>query len=213
MSRIVALDYGHGGVMAGEYQTAGKRYRFQDGHEVLEGVLNREIAARMVPKLLALGLRVWDVVSGRELGAADTDPSALDPRDIPLAVRVSNANEALVSPSIYVSVHCNAIAPSSSGPSQGARGSNVFHYPSVASTEVARVVGGALRDAQAVTGIHYRGDRQASFYVLRHTRMPAILVECGFFDNREEAERLATPAVQEAIASALVSGIDRAIAR
>ena len=49
--------------------------------------------------------------------------------------------------------------------------------------------------------------KTAGFYVLRHTRMPAILVEGGFLTNPTEALMLADPAVRQRIAEAIGRGI------
>lgn len=52
-----------------------------------------------------------------------------------------------------------------------------------------------------------RGVRQASFYVLRNTFMPAVLVECGFLSNRSEDKLLRTEAHRERLAEGICRGI------
>jgi hypothetical protein len=47
----------------------------------------------------------------------------------------------------------------------------------------------------------------ANFHVLRETRMPAILVECGFMTNREEYGLLKSDAYRRKCAEAIVIGI------
>ncbi len=58
-----------------------------------------------------------------------------------------------------------------------------------------------------------RGVKKANFAVLRETRMPAILIECGFMTNREEAALLMEKAYRlqraKAIAHALSTWIYR----
>jgi N-acetylmuramoyl-L-alanine amidase len=49
---------------------------------------------------------------------------------------------------------------------------------------------------------------QGPFYVLVGAMMPAVLVECGFLSNADEAHLLETPSYQQALAN----GIARAIA-
>jgi len=51
------------------------------------------------------------------------------------------------------------------------------------------------------------GTKEALFYVLLGTKMPAILVETGFLSNPEEEKRLSTPAYQDDVARALAAGV------
>ena len=46
-----------------------------------------------------------------------------------------------------------------------------------------------------------------SIYLLSHLQIPAVLVECGFLSNYEEAEKLTTKDYQKQVAHALCSGI------
>ncbi len=52
-----------------------------------------------------------------------------------------------------------------------------------------------------------RGVRQAGFYVLRNTFMPAVLVECGFLSNQSEDKLLRTEAHRERLAEGISRGI------
>ncbi len=50
------------------------------------------------------------------------------------------------------------------------------------------------------------GTKEALFYVLLGTKMPAILVETGFLSNPEEEKRLSSPGYQDDVARAIASG-------
>ena len=52
-----------------------------------------------------------------------------------------------------------------------------------------------------------RGCKTAGFYVIKYTRMPAALVECGFMDSLVEAGRMLSVAYQLETASELVSAL------
>jgi len=52
------------------------------------------------------------------------------------------------------------------------------------------------------------GTKEALFYVLLGTKMPAILVETGFLSNGEEEKRLASSGYQDEVARAIASGVE-----
>jgi N-acetylmuramoyl-L-alanine amidase len=59
----------------------------------------------------------------------------------------------------------------------------------------------------AATSWEDGGVKVANLHMTRETRMPAILVECGFISNPEQEAQLATPAMQRTIAVAIARGI------
>jgi len=54
-----------------------------------------------------------------------------------------------------------------------------------------------------------RGVKKSNFYVLRHTNMPAVLVECEFISNPETRRFLKEPENQLALAQAIGKGIQK----
>jgi N-acetylmuramoyl-L-alanine amidase len=71
----------------------------------------------------------------------------------------------------------------------------------------ARLIEGRLRERlglRASRGIRQTG---AALDVLRGTGVPAVLLEVGFIDHPEEGARLASPAGQDLLASALAAAI------
>ena len=58
----IVVDYGHGGMIDNQYQTAGKQYTFSDYDDywIGEGVINRKIAAYLIRYALEAGVKVWD---------------------------------------------------------------------------------------------------------------------------------------------------------
>ncbi|HSN49666.1 MAG TPA: N-acetylmuramoyl-L-alanine amidase, partial [Bacteroidales bacterium] len=47
-----------------------------------------------------------------------------------------------------------------------------------------------------------RGVKEADFYVLKNTKMPAVLTENGFYSNPEECEKLLSAEYRDDIAKA-----------
>ncbi len=54
-----------------------------------------------------------------------------------------------------------------------------------------------------------RGIRTARFYVLKYTRIPAVLVESGYISNKYEEAKLRDPAFLDSLARAVTKGILR----
>jgi N-acetylmuramoyl-L-alanine amidase len=50
-------------------------------------------------------------------------------------------------------------------------------------------------------------DKEAGFYILKRTKCPAALVECGFMDNKESLHFLVSPDGRKAIKSVIIDGI------
>ena len=46
-----------------------------------------------------------------------------------------------------------------------------------------------------------------TYYLLKRTEVPTIIVECGFLSNPEEAEKLTEKNYQKKMADAIVKGI------
>ena len=46
-----------------------------------------------------------------------------------------------------------------------------------------------------------------TYYLLKKTEVPALIVECGFLSNWEEAEKLIQDSYQEEMAKAIAEGI------
>jgi len=114
---------------------------------------------------------------------------------VPLSQRVAIANS--YRNAIFVCIHFNAAGRS------GANGIETYYYSSESADLAASihryVVGGAPTEN--------RGLRRRGYYVLRKTRIPAVLVECGFLTNPLEAELAQTAGYRQKLANEIASGI------
>ncbi len=113
---------------------------------------------------------------------------------VTLQDRVKYANE--LEADLFVSVHANSFKP-------GTRGTETFYY-NANSEAFARVV---HRHLIAATQFPDRKVKTAPFYVIKHTKMPAVLTETGFLSHPYENAQLASPAFQDKVAQALVAAI------
>ncbi len=121
--------------------------------------------------------------------------------EIDLEPRVQFANR--LQADVFISIHANSLA--SRNPSVS--GVESYHAPgSTLGFALATMV---HQQVIAATGARDRGVRSARFYVVRHTTMPAILLETGFVTNPQEAANLSDPNYQERLAQGIAQGIDQ----
>lgn len=100
---------------------------------------------------------------------------------------------------VFVSIHLNSGPPA-------AKGFEVFSFPG--SREGARLRDAILAEiSKAFRDWVNRGGKEANYAVLRGTKMPAALVECGFITNSEEERRLHDPAIRQRMAEVIAKGI------
>lgn len=178
----ITLDAGHG------YNTAGKRV--PDG-SMREWEYNNEVTNRMSNMLL----NEYDQV--QVLLTHDTSGK----HDVSLAQRCQKANA--WGADVFVSVHANAYGSGGFNSAMGIETFTSLSKPKVA-VQLAEKVQKKLLSA---TGLHNRGVKHVDFYLLKHTDMTAILVECGFMTNKDEAALLKTTAYRDICAHAIVNGL------
>jgi N-acetylmuramoyl-L-alanine amidase len=114
---------------------------------------------------------------------------------VPLATRVAIANS--YRNAIFVCIHFNATGR------RGASGIETYFYGRdslpLASAIHYYVAGGAPSEN--------RGVRRRGFYVLRKTRIPAVLVECGFLTNPTEAAYAQHASYRQKLAEEIAAGV------
>lgn len=116
-----------------------------------------------------------------------------------MKARVDLINEK--APGLAVSIHQNSYHE------EEIHGAQVFYYShSVEGHTAAKLM------QQALLGADSENTRQEkandTYYLLRRTQVPTIIVECGFLSNQQEAELLAGKDYQKKIAKAIATGID-----
>jgi N-acetylmuramoyl-L-alanine amidase len=118
---------------------------------------------------------------------------------VSLTERTNIANQYAGRSAVFVSIHFNA------GRREGAYGIETYYNNDRAYRLAALVHPRVIRAMDSIDrGIRYRG-----YWVLRKNRLPAILVECGFLTNRDEAARISDSNFRESIARALADAIVR----
>lgn len=64
-----------------------------------------------------------------------------------------------------------------------------------------------------VTDLHHKTVQRAGFMVLKSPDIPSVLVELGFISNRKGEENLSSKAHQQALATALLAGVQAYVAK
>ena len=100
---------------------------------------------------------------------------------------------------LFVSIHANAINLSR----PDVNGLETYYYSNAGSRFARTVHDTVLR----TMGMRDRRVRQARFYVIRRTSMPAILIEVGFVTGAEDINNLRDPAWRSRMANAIARGI------
>ena len=119
--------------------------------------------------------------------------------DLDLSTRVSIANRTYAD--IFVSIHANA----SRGKRRDINGLETFYYTGWRGRLLAKKIQKQI--LKASPGSPDRGVRQARYYVIKNTKMPAALVEIGFLTGRLDARKLEKSIHRKRIAYAITRGI------
>jgi N-acetylmuramoyl-L-alanine amidase len=192
-SYMWCIDNGHGAF------TQGKRSPvLPDGRQLLEYEFNRDISARIFTALDRVGVAYYNVIPEVQVGNFLTE-------------RVDRANRLSSSlPKLFLSIHGNA------GPAptlqdfadDTVRGIETWYYHgSTNGRNMAAVFQRHLIERTGMVNRHLRSKVTGQFYVLRATRMPAVLTENGFYNNRFDLESMLTAEFRQTIAEAHVAAI------
>jgi N-acetylmuramoyl-L-alanine amidase len=198
---LYILDPGHGGVIDGVYQTSGKRSpKFDDGYVFYEGEHNRVIVKMLQEQLEERGIDAIDIVNSD--------------MDVSLGERVRRANElGRELDCVYISIHHDAFGNGRDWTSP----SGMSVYTSKGETKSDEFASHVMQELVCQFGdtMKYRrdftdgdSDKEADFYVLRKTSMPAVLCELGFMTNKAECERMRAKEFKQACVTAIIDAIE-----
>lgn len=116
--------------------------------------------------------------------------------EIDLEPRVQMAEQAQAD--LFVSIHANSMGMER----PDVNGAETYYYSN--GEALAQTIQSSIVSS---LGMNDRGIKQARFYVLRRTSMPAVLVETGYVTGSEDAPRLADANFRNQMAVAIARGI------
>ena len=181
----VVIDAGHGGSDPGKVGI----------NNQLEKEINLKIAEILKDFLQAEGI---EVVMTRESDAGLYDEGASNKKVQDMKRRLEIIEKA--DPVIVVSIHQNSYHE------EYVKGAQVFYYTtSESSRQLAEVIQEQLRSLDPDNRREAKGND--SYFLLKKTSKPIVIVECGFLSNREEAEKLSSALFQEEMAWNIHMGI------
>lgn len=182
----IVIDAGHGGFDPGKIGI----------NNSLEKNINLSIAI-MVKELLELN--DIKVVMTREDDNGLYSSSDRNKKNADLKKRVEIIDE--INPSLVVSIHQNSYSDSK------IKGAQVFyHKKSNEGKTLAETLQTQLVDSLDKTN-HRIAKSNESYYMLKKTECPLVIVECGFLSNPTEAELLISEEYQQKVAWAIHLGI------
>lgn len=189
--KVVVIDAGHGAEDPGKVGVNG----------VLEKDINLEVAKLLRDYLTTEGIQV---VMTRE------DDQGLYPSDAgnkkleDMRKRVEKIND--TKPDLVVSVHQNSYSDADIW------GAQVFYYThSKDGKDAAETI------QEVMKTLNEENKRQAkandTYYMLKKTEVPTVIVECGFLSHPEEADLLATKEYQKKVAEVIGNGVIKWLAK
>ena len=184
-TKVVVLDSGHGGDDPGKIGANG----------VKEKDINLAIARLLKKKLEKQGIFV---VMTREGEDDLSDPGAVNAKVQDLQRRVQLIHEK--KPDCVISIHQNSY------PDAAVKGAQVFYYTTSGEGKAAaEILQNELLEIDPENKKREKANN--TYYILKKTEVPTVIVECGFLSNHKEAEKLSDEAYQGKIAEAVVKGI------
>lgn len=179
---LVCFDPGHGGKFSGAVSASGRYIEKDNTLAVARAIQERE-----------KNLQGVDFIYTRL-----EDKHFAENLNVDIQARCDIANQA--GADIFISIHQNA------GANYEGYGVETFHYPG--SREGEKLAEAIRLKIVMNTNLYNRGVKEASFYVLKYTNMPAALVEAGFVGGKpEEAEYVSQHETIQKIAEGILMGL------
>lgn len=184
---VIVIDSGHGGIDSGKVSVLGD----------YEKDVNLAIACKLKKILEKSG---YSVVMTRDSdeGLYSEESSNKKAEDMRKRCEIiDNSNARLA-----VSIHQNSYHE------EGVKGAQVFYYEmSEDGEKLANFIQNRLIEKLDKTNTR-KAKSNESYYLLRKTATPTVIVECGFLSNYEEASKLIEESYQKKIAKAVFEGIE-----
>ena len=183
----IVVDAGHGGDDPGKIGI----------NDALEKDINLQIALKLQKILEQNNIKVV-MTRNTDAGLYSEGATNKKAEDMQKRCKIIEDSNALFT----VSIHQNSYT------SPEIQGAQVFYYgESQEGKELAEVLQKSLV-AELDKENHRTAKANESYYLLKKTESPTVIVECGFLSNSQEAELLSDAEYQQKVAVAISKGIE-----
>lgn len=184
--KVIVIDPGHGGNDPGKVGVNGAK----------EKDINLAIALTLRDYMEKEG---YEVVMTRDTDTGLYEETDSNKKRADMRNRVKLIEES--NPILAVSIHQNSFSQESS------HGAQVFYYESsIEGKKLAKVMQQTIKD-YITDGNHRMEKANTAYYMLKKSKCPLVIIECGFLSNYREAELLITTDYQTKMAEAIRDGI------
>ena len=183
--KVIVIDAGHGGIDPGKIGIHGEQ----------EKEINLKIAEILKTFLELDG---YEVVMTRTEDGGLYDENTSNKKVQDMKRRIEVIEEA--DPILVVSIHQNSYSE------EYVKGGQVFYYgTSEVSKDLAETIQKQLKQLDPENKREAKAN--TSYYLLKKTSRPIVIVECGFLSNAAEADKLSNPLYEEQLAFRIFMGI------
>lgn len=183
--KVIVIDAGHGGIDPGKIGIHGEQ----------EKEINLKIAEFLKTFLELDG---YEVVMTRTEDGGLYDENTSNKKVQDMKRRIEVIEEA--DPILVVSIHQNSYSE------EYVKGGQVFYYgTSEVSKDLAETIQKQLKQLDPENKREAKAN--TSYYLLKKTSRPIVIVECGFLSNAAEADKLSDPLYEERLAFRIFMGI------
>lgn len=182
----IVVDAGHGGRDPGKVGVNG----------ALEKDINLAIALYLQDLLEENGIKVI-MTRTEDEGLYSEDDKNKKRADLNKRIEIINSSN----PLFAISIHQNSFTE------EYVKGAQVFYHTNSKEGEKLAVILQEQIKEYIKDGNHRKAKSNSSYYMLKHTTCPLVIVECGYLSNYNEATLLVNQEYQKKMAQAICQGI------
>ncbi|MFZ5648793.1 MAG: N-acetylmuramoyl-L-alanine amidase [Bacillota bacterium] len=188
-NKVIVVDPGHGGIDGGSESPGGTK----------EKDITLEVSKRLAAMLGQAGAVVL-LTRECDMWLADPDAPHKKRSDLTKRVDIANRNNA----DVFISIHVNSFMSSRSQ-----RGAQTFSQPG---SEEGKILSQFIQnELTRILGNTSRKPKEIDYFI-RHSKVPAVIVEIGFISNPAEEKLLLDSSYQSKMAFAIYCGLVKYLA-